>query len=127
MNIDAPDPLRLADPKGFMWPNPKLAIRRPHGLPLAGMEPARVKPRLVEARLEEALGDGPVVLIQGPRQSGKTTLAQRVGGKRGYAYFNLDDDVVRAAAEADPVGFVADLPSRTILDEVQRVPSLFTA
>lgn len=91
------------------------------------MEPGQVKPRLVEARLEEALGDSPVVLIHGPRQSGKTTLAQRVGRKRGYAYFNLDDDVARAAAEADPVRFVADLPPRAILDEVQRVPSLFTA
>ena len=50
-----------------------------------------------------------------------------MGGKRGYVYFNLDDDVVRAAAEADPVGFAADLPRRAVLDEVQRVPSLFTA
>ncbi len=84
-------------------------------------------PRLVEARLEEALGDSPVVLIHGPRQSGKTTLARRVGARRRYGYFNLDDDVMRAAAEADPVGFVAELPARAILDEVQRVPSLFTA
>jgi len=91
------------------------------------MERGEVIPRLVEARLEEALGDSPVVLIHGPRQSGKTTLAQRVGAKGGYAYFSLDDDVVRAAAGTDPVGFVADLPRRTVLDEVQRVPSLFTA
>jgi uncharacterized protein len=48
------------------------------------MEPGQVIPRLLEARLEEALGDSPVVLIHGPRQSGKTTLAQRVGAKRGY-------------------------------------------
>ena len=34
--------------------------------------------------------------------------------------------MTRAAAEADPVGFVADLPERLILDEVQRVPGLFT-
>lgn len=84
-------------------------------------------PRLVEARLEEALGDSPVVLIHGPRQCGKTTLAWRVGERRRYAYFSLDDVVVRAAAEADPVGFVAELPARAILDEVQRVPSMFTA
>jgi len=84
-------------------------------------------PRLVEARLEEALGDSPAVLIHGPRQCGKTTLAQQVGKKCGYAYFNLDDDVLRAAAEADPAGFVADLPVRATLDEVQRVPSLFAA
>lgn len=91
------------------------------------MDLDHVLPRLIEARLEQALDDTPVVLIHGPRQCGKTTLARRVGGKRDYAYFNLDDDVVRSAAETDPVGFVADLPPRSILDEVQRVPSLFTA
>lgn len=84
-------------------------------------------PRLVEARLKAALDDSPVVLIHGPRQSGKTTLARRAGEQRRYAYFTLDDDVQRAAAEADPVRFVSDLPPRAILDEVQRVPSLFTA
>lgn len=91
------------------------------------MKPGKIIPRLVETRLQEALGDSPVVLIHGPRQCGKTTLAQRVGQKLGYAYFNLDEDVPRAAAEADPVGFVAELPERVVLDEVQRVPSLFTA
>lgn len=91
------------------------------------MDPGQVMPRLVETRVEEALGDSPVVLIHGPRQSGKTTLAQQIARKRAYEYFTLDEDVVRAAAEADPLGFVADLPPRTILDEVQRVPSLFTA
>lgn len=91
------------------------------------MKTGKILHRLIEGRLEEALGDSPVVLIHGPRQSGKTTLAQRVGGERGYDYFNLDDDVVRAGAEADPVRFVADLPRHAVLDEVQRVPSLFTA
>lgn len=83
--------------------------------------------RIIEPRLADALADSPVVLIHGPRQCGKTTLAQRVGAERGYEYFSLDDHVVRGAAEADPMGFVADLPPRSILDEVQRVPTLFTA
>ena len=84
-------------------------------------------PRFAERRLIEALADSPVVLIHGARQSGKTTLAQMVGKARGYTYINFDDGVARAAAKADPVGFVADLPGRTILDEVQWVPELFTA
>ena len=84
-------------------------------------------PRYAEPRLTEALADSPVVLIHGPRQCGKTTLARVVGGRMGYAYVNFDDDVARVAAEADPAGFVADLPERTILDEVQRVPALFVA
>ena len=98
-------------------------------------------PRFIGSRLAEALEDYPVVLIQGPRQCGKTTLAQMVcapdllpvgaapgsaaGG--GYSYLSFDDDVVRAGAEADPMGFVAGLPERVVLDEVQRVPALFTA
>ena len=87
----------------------------------------KIIPRLVEPRLVEALEDSPAVLIHGPRQSGKTTLAQTIGKKRGYRYFSLDDDVLRGAAVEDPMGFVGDLPDRAILDEVQRVPALFTA
>jgi len=88
------------------------------------MDLDHVLPRLIEARLEEALDDTPVVLIHGPRQCGKTTLARRVGGKRDYAYFNLDDDVVRSAAETDPVGFVADSArTRSPFDRFSRVAS----
>lgn len=75
----------------------------------------------------EALTDAPVVLIHGPRQCGKTSLARRVGDEQGFAYFTFDDDVQRVAAQTDPVGYVADLPERTVLDEVQRVPELFTS
>lgn len=57
-----------------------------------------------------------MVLIHGPRQCGKTTLARRVGTKAGYAYLSFDDDVTLAAALADPIGFVAELPARYISD-----------
>ena len=99
-------------------------------------------PRFVERRLIEAAEDSPVVLIHGPRQSGKTTLAQRtfaphhVNRKKAssaslrprcYAYISFDDEVARRGAKADPAGFVADLPERVILDEIQLVPELFSA
>jgi hypothetical protein len=84
-------------------------------------------PRFAQPRLTEALADTPAVLIHGPRQCGKTTLARMVGEARGYAYFTFDDNAVLAAAQSDPGGFVSDLPDRTILDEVQHAPWLFTA
>lgn len=82
-------------------------------------------PRLAEARLAEALTDTPVVLVHGPRQCGKTTLARMVGDRTGHAYFTFDDAATLSAAQSDPTGFVDDLPGRAILDEVQRVPLLF--
>jgi predicted AAA+ superfamily ATPase len=84
-------------------------------------------PRYAEPRLDEALADSPVVLLHGPRQCGKTTLARRVGDRAGYGYFSFDERATQEAATEDPVGFVADLPERAILDEVQRVPQLFSA
>ena len=89
--------------------------------------PRTTFPRYLASRLREALADTPVVLIHGPRQSGKTTLARAVGERRGYRYFSFDNEAARSAAQQDPAGFVAGLPERAILDEVQRVPELFTA
>jgi len=84
-------------------------------------------PRLLQPRLEEALDDTPVVLIHGPRQCGKTTLAKKVGDLRGYTYLSFDDVNLVAAAKADPIGFVDRLADRVILDEIQHVPELFSS
>jgi len=87
----------------------------------------RLLPRLAAGPLEEAMQDSPVVLIHGPRQSGKSTLATAHGSRRGYRSLTFDDTAVLNLAQSDPAGFVADLPDRVILDEVQRVPGLFLA
>ncbi|RIK08346.1 MAG: AAA family ATPase [Acidobacteria bacterium] len=91
------------------------------------MSETHLYPRFAETRLVEALEDTPVVLVHGPRQCGKTTLARMAGDRRGYSYFSFDDDVTLAAAREDPAGFAGDLPERSVLDEVQRAPELFSA
>ncbi len=66
----------------------------------------------------------PVVTITGPRQSGKTTLAQTVFAHKPYA--NLENPVVRQFAMDDPVGFLKQYPDGAVLDEIQRVPELLS-
>ncbi len=83
--------------------------------------------RQIESHLKETMEVSPVVLIQGPRQCGKTTLAQMVGHPAGYAYRSFDDEDIRHFAQTDPIGFVNHLPERVILDEVQKVPRLFSS
>ncbi len=84
-------------------------------------------PRHAASSLAEALEDSPVVLIQGPRQCGKTTFARDQCEPLGYAYLDFDNPVQRAAAREDPLGFVAGLPDRVVLDEAQKAPELFDA
>lgn len=87
-----------------------------------------MKPRHLTSRLLAALADTPVVFLQGPRQSGKTTLVRNLKSHGFEAeYRTLDDAAVFAAASEDPDGFVAGLPEYVILDEVQRAPGLFRA
>ena len=66
----------------------------------------------------------PAIYVGGPRQSGKTTLLRDTFPLLPYA--NLEDPDVRMFAETDPRGFLASFPAGAILDEAQRVPSLFS-
>ncbi len=84
-------------------------------------------PRRIISRVISVLTDTPVVLIHGPRQSGKTTLARMIGEERDYSYFTFDDASVLSAASEDPLGFIHRLPERSILDEVQKTPELLSA
>jgi predicted AAA+ superfamily ATPase len=81
--------------------------------------------REIKRNLELALEEEPVVFLRGPRQSGKTTLARSL--EDGRLYRTLDDLVTLGAAKNDPHAFVASLPERVIIDEVQRVPELLLA
>ena len=84
-------------------------------------------PRHLEKSIQEALADTKVVVLNGARQSGKSTLVQSseiVGNRR---YLTLDDAVTLNAARADPTGFIAGLKGAVTIDEVQRAPELFLA
>ncbi|MGH2632012.1 MAG: ATP-binding protein [Tepidiformaceae bacterium] len=74
----------------------------------------------------EALADTPVVVLNGPRQSGKSTLArQLLASVPGAVYATLDDPAELALAQNDPLGFIArfgDHPG--VIDEIQRAPEL---
>ncbi len=82
-------------------------------------------PRFAKTRVEEAMSDTRVVLISGPRQSGKTTLASDIAGDK-TPFLTLDDANVLRSATDDPVGFIRGL-DRAVVDEIQRVPDLLLA
>jgi uncharacterized protein len=66
----------------------------------------------------------PVVVLLGPRQSGKTTLAKMLFPK--YRYVSLEDPDVRSFAKQDPRGFLKQYDEFVIFDEIQRIPELFS-
>jgi len=74
----------------------------------------------------EALADTPAILVNGARQTGKSTLAQSAElGQPTRRYLTFDDPGILAAAKRDPNGFIAGLNPPVTLDEVQHVPELF--
>jgi uncharacterized protein len=83
--------------------------------------------RNVDARLRAALADTPVVLLNGARQTGKSTLAHQLSADLGGLYVTLDDATVLAGAVADPVGFLNNLEGFVVIDEVQKASGLFPA
>ena len=84
--------------------------------------------RAIEPRVREALGDTPIVVIQGARQVGKSTLATAIGLPGEAVHVSLDDPSALAAARFDPLGFVEQAGDRClVIDEVQRAPDLTLA
>jgi len=93
--------------------------------------------------IKSALQDSPVVLINGARQVGKSTLAKSLfSDKYGTAwgnakwdktkwataqYLTLDDATTLAAAASSPLSFLEELPPHVVIDEIQRAPELFLA
>jgi hypothetical protein len=80
-------------------------------------------PRSLEPVLERAFAQFPVVVLIGPRQSGKTTLLQHFSASS-IPLVSLELPDVRQAASVDPRGFLALYPSPVIFDEIQYAPEL---
>jgi predicted AAA+ superfamily ATPase len=81
-------------------------------------------PRQAAPVLQKLALGYPILAITGPRQAGKTTLAQTTFPDK--RYLSLEDPDQRAFAEEDPRAFLARLPQGAILDEAQRCPALFS-
>ncbi len=75
--------------------------------------------------VDAALADTRVVLISGPRQAGKTTLARQFSDAD-RPYLTLDDAGTLSAARADPTGFIRGI-DKAVIDEIQRAPELMLA
>lgn len=78
--------------------------------------------------LREAMEDTPVILLNGARQTGKSTLIQAcTEALPDVSYLTTDDATVLVAAQRDPAGFLSQYTGTVIIDEVQRAPGLFPA
>ena len=80
--------------------------------------------RHIESTVLEMAKFFPVIVITGPRQSGKTTLIKHLFGE--YLQFSMEDLHIREFAEQDPVAFLEQNKQGMIIDEVQRVPTLMS-
>jgi predicted AAA+ superfamily ATPase len=82
----------------------------------------RYIPRLLDAPLKTAVGRFPVLIVTGPRRSGKTTLLRRTFPKA--SYYLLEDPDVIGRIRSDPRSFLESVGLPAILDEIQNVPDL---
>jgi hypothetical protein len=83
--------------------------------------------RFIKSRLTDALADTRVVLLNGARQVGKSTLARQLADHLGGQYLTLDDPATVALARADPMALVQHGGGLLVVDEVQLAPELFPA
>lgn len=75
----------------------------------------------------EALADTPVVVVNGPRQAGKSTLVANLPYPGSYRVVTLDDPLARSIARADPRSFLDQGVDTLVIDEAQLEPGLFRA
>jgi uncharacterized protein len=81
-------------------------------------------PRLITEKAISLSKQFPILVVTGPRQSGKSTFVKNLFPHKPYVL--LEDPDMQLLAETDPRGFLANYPDGAILDEIQRVPKLFS-
>ncbi len=86
-----------------------------------------ILPRAIAARIVDALADTPVVVLNGARQVGKTTLVRSLPYPGTSAFVTLDDVASRESAALDPRAFLSRPVDTLVIDEVQLAPALFRA
>lgn len=81
--------------------------------------------RTIKPYIVELLQAFRIVIISGPRQSGKTTLAKEIANELDFKYYTMDDETVLAAAKDDPATFVKQLSKKpAVIDEIQMATEL---
>lgn len=80
--------------------------------------------RQISSKVLEAATYFPVIVVTGPRQSGKTSLCRHLFAD--FEYINLENITTRAAAVSDPTAFIEQAGDAVIIDEVQHSPELLS-
>lgn len=76
----------------------------------------------------ELLEDFRMVAINGPRQSGKTTLSKEIAKKLNMDYYTFDNEATKLTAENNPIPFIQQLSKKpSVIDEIQMVPEVISA
>lgn len=83
-----------------------------------------IERRTLLNQVHQALHTSPVVVLFGPRQCGKTTLARQIADTKGTEYFDLEDPVSQRRL-SEPMLALRGLRGLVVIDEVQRLPELF--
>ena len=84
--------------------------------------------RNITSIVYELLEDFRIVSINGPRQSGKTTLSQEIAKELNMDYYTFDNEATKLTAQTNPIPFIKQLSKNpSVIDEIQMVPEVISA
>lgn len=87
------------------------------------IDPVQVS-RSIEKPLTELIAEEPVVILQGPRACGKTTVVSQIASRYGSPLLDVAEPSNQLVASQDPTAFLANRAEPVFVDEFQRVPDL---